>query len=197
MKLIPKNTICLETRIDLPGWVSAFADENQAYDSDEDKMRLAIELARQNVLRGTGGPFGAAVFENTSGRLVSVGVNSVERLANSALHAEMIALMLAEARAGSYTLRAPGMAAHVLATSCEPCAMCLGGAFWSGVCRVLCGAGRADAERLGFDEGPVFPESYRYLNDRGIEIVHEILGAEARSIFELYRRHGGLIYRGV
>ena len=196
MKAIYKNAICLEISIDLPGWVSAFTDESKVYRTDEDKMRLAIDLARENVLRATGGPFGAAVFEETSSRLVSVGVNSVERLVNSTLHAEMVALMLAEARVGSYTLRPPGMAPQVLVTSCEPCAMCVGGAFWSGVRRIVCGAGRADAERLGFDEGPVFPESYRYLEARGIEIVGGVMADEAGAVFELYRQRSGLIYRG-
>ncbi len=194
MKMVHKNTMPLKIRVDLPGWVGAFVDESKVCESDEDKMRLAVDLARENVSRGTGGPFGAAVFEETSGRLVSVGVNSVERLLNSTLHAEMVALMFAQARIESHTLHAPGLTPHVLVTSCEPCAMCVGGAFWSGVRRIVCGAGRADAERLGFDEGPVFPESYRYLNARGIEIVHGILAAEARSVFEFYRQRGGLIY---
>ena len=61
-------------------------------------MRLAIELARQNVLRGTGGPFGAAIFERSTGALLSVGVNSVVRLNNSTLHGEMVAIMMAQHR---------------------------------------------------------------------------------------------------
>ena len=71
------------------------------YRSDEERMRLAIELARQNVLRGTGGPFGAGVFEAQGGRLVAAGVNSVTRLGNSMLHAETLAIMLAQARLGT------------------------------------------------------------------------------------------------
>lgn len=196
MSIARERSIYKEIRIDLPEWIDAFINKTKTYETDEDKMCLAIDLARENVLRATGGPFGAAVFEEASGRLAGVGVNSVERLMNSTLHSEMVALMLAEASVESYTLHAPGMAPHVLATSCEPCAMCLGGIFWSGVRRVVCGVGRADAERLGFDEGPVFPESYRYLTDRGIEIVHGVMADEARSVIELYRQRCGLIYRG-
>jgi len=40
----------------------------------------------------------------------------------------------------------------------------------------------------------VFPESYHYLEDRGIEIVHGMLAREARAVFDLYRQQQGLIY---
>jgi len=72
--------------------------------------------------------------------------------------------------------------------------MCLGAALWSGARRIVCGAGREDAAGLGFEEGPVFPESYRYLEARGIEIVRGILADEARAVFDLYRQQQGLIY---
>ncbi|HEX7024878.1 MAG TPA: hypothetical protein VF187_08680, partial [Gemmatimonadales bacterium] len=88
------------------------------------------------------------------------------------------------------------MPPHELVTSCEPCAMCLGAILWSGVTRVVMGASRQDATALEFEEGPVFPESYRYLESRGIEIVREVLRAEARAVLELYRERGGTIYNG-
>src|SRR3989442_2975527 len=116
-----------------PEWMEQAVDWRAHYASDESRMGLAIELSRQNVLRGTGGPFGAAVFESESGALVAVGVNSVVRLRNSALHAEILALMLAEHRVGSYSLMSAELPAHELVTSCDPCAMCLGAVHWSGV----------------------------------------------------------------
>ena len=163
---------------------------------DEARMRLAIELSRENVARGSGGPFGAAVFERDSGKLVGVGMNSVVRLNNCTLHGEMMAFMVAQQRLGSFTLAATGMPAHELVTSCEPCAMCLGAILWSGVKRVVCGAHRDDASRLNFEEGPVFPESYQYLEERGIEVVHGVCRAEAREVLETYRKNSGKIYNG-
>jgi tRNA(Arg) A34 adenosine deaminase TadA len=159
-------------------------------------MRLVIELSRENVLRKSGGPFGAAVFERDSGRLVGLGVNSVVRLANSTLHGEVVALMMAELRLGSYTLGAVDQPAHELVTSCEPCAMCLGAILWSGVKRVVCGAAREDATRLQFEEGPVFPESYAYLERLGVEFARDVMREEARQVLELYRRQGGEVYNG-
>lgn len=69
-------------------------------------------------------------------------------------------------------------------------------ALWSGVQRVVYGATREDASLLNFEEGPVFPESYRYLEDRGIEIVRRVLRDEARAVLELYRSNSGRIYNG-
>lgn len=70
-------------RITLPQWVQGVLGEHSSYSSDEDKMRLAITLARENVLRATGGPFGAVVFQRPGNRLVAAGVNMVEGLNNS------------------------------------------------------------------------------------------------------------------
>lgn len=157
-------------------------------------MRLAISLARENVIQGTGGPFGAAVFREPGHELISVGVNGVERLNNSVAHAEILALMAAEARLGSYTLRTPAGKPYELFTTCEPCAMCLGAVLWSGLTRLVCGAGRQDALALGFEEGPVFPESFRYLEDRGVEILHGVLAGEARAVLRSYQERNGRIY---
>jgi tRNA(Arg) A34 adenosine deaminase TadA len=177
-----------------PEWIQATVAFGTRYETDEDRMRLAIELARQNVVRGTGGPFGAAIFERSTGALLSVGVNSVVRLNNSALHAEMLAVMMAQHRLGSYTLGGSPSVAYELVSSCDPCAMCLGGVLWSGVSRMVTGADRDDATALGFEEGPVFPQSYLYLQERGVAVTRSVLRREAATVLELYRRQGGQIY---
>ena len=180
-----------ETVLSLPGWVTGRVDYDQVYATDEDRMRLAIALAAENVANGSGGPFGAAVFERESGRLIAVGVHSVVRLNNSTAHAEMIALQLAQRRIATYSLAAGGHPAHELFTSCAPCAMCLGALLSSGVTRLTWAAQRDDAERLNFDEGPVFAERYPDLRARGIEIVDGLLRDEARAVLEGYRAGGG------
>ena len=180
--------------VEYPAWVGSVVDWNRPLTTAEERMRLAIGIARENVARGTGGPFGALIVERDSGRLVSVGMNSVVRLNNCTLHGEMVAFMMAQQRLRSYTLASPGMPEHELVTSCDPCAMCLGGALWSGVKSIVCGAGRDDASRLNFEEGPVFPQSWKYLEDRGIAIARNVLRGEARAVLEEYRAKGGVIY---
>lgn len=180
-------------QIALPAWTTDIAQYGQRFATSEDRMRLCIDLARHNIEHG-GGPFGAAVFELESGKLVGIGMNLVVPLNNSVLHAEMVAFMDAESRVGSYTLAAEALPAHEVVTTCEPCAMCLGASLWAGVKRITYGATRADASELNFDEGPVFPQSYQYLEQRGIAILPEILRSEARAIFQLYRDRQGTIY---
>jgi tRNA(Arg) A34 adenosine deaminase TadA len=183
-------------KVEYPHWVDELVDWDREYQGDRERMRLAIAVARANVERSTGGPFGAAVFESNSGRLVAIGMNSVVRYNNCALHGEMMAFMMAQQRVGSFTLGGPNLPDHELHTSCEPCAMCLGATLWSGVKRVVYGAGREDASTLNFEEGPVFPESYQYLEDRGITIARNVLRDEARAVLELYRSKSGKIYNG-
>jgi tRNA(Arg) A34 adenosine deaminase TadA len=180
--------------VEYPAWVRDIVDFDAKLSNDVDKMRLAIRLSRENVERKTGGPFGAVIVERDSGKLVAVGTNSVVRYNNCVLHGEMVAIMMAQQRVQSYTLAAPGMPVHELVTSCEPCAMCLGTSLWSGVKRIVCGAGRDDATRLRFEEGPVFPQSYTYLEERGISIVRNVLRDEARAVLEAYRASGQPIY---
>lgn len=182
--------------VDLPSWGAEYEVPGRLYADDLERMRLAVDLARENVTQGSGGPFGAAIFEADSGRLVAVGMNSVVRRNNCALHAEMVAFMRAQARLQSYSLGLPGMPPHELFTSCEPCAMCLGAVLWSGVRRVVYAARRDDALRLSFDEGPVFPESFAYLRRRGIRIEGGPLREAARAVMEQYRALGGAIYNG-
>lgn len=190
------STTVESINITLPEWCGCIAAPGEVFATEEQRMALAIRLARENMAQETGGPFGAAIFEQASGRLVSVGVNSVERLSNSVLHAEMVAIMLAQARRGSYTLSTPGLPAHELYTSCEPCAMCLGALLWAGIRRVVCAASREDARQIGFDEGPVFAASHAYLRKRGVEIVRDLLAEEAREVLKDYARRGGLVYNG-
>jgi len=182
--------------VEYPDWVDSVVDWNRTYTGDEERMRLAIAVSRANVEKGTGGPFGAAIFERESGRVVAVGMNSVVRYNNCVLHGEIMAFMMANQRVGSFTLSGAGLSAHELHTSCEPCAMCLGATLWSGVQRLVCGAARDDASMLNFEEGPVFPASYQYLEERGVEVARNVLRAEAREVLEMYRRNSGKIYNG-
>jgi tRNA(Arg) A34 adenosine deaminase TadA len=185
-----------DIQIRYPSWVASVVDWERPYLHVEDRMQLAIRISRENVERETGGPFGSAVFELGSGRLVSVGMNLVSLQQNSTLHAEIVALMMAQKRLGHYSLGATDLAAHDLVSSCDPCAMCLGAALWAGVNRMVSAADRDDAHKLGFDEGPVFPQSYAYLRDRGIEVVRGVLRQEAAAVLDLYRSRDGEVYNG-
>jgi tRNA(Arg) A34 adenosine deaminase TadA len=161
-------------------------------------MRFVITLARENVQRQTGGPFGAAVFD-AKGRLVAPGVNIVMTSNCSILHAEMVAIALAQKKLNRYDISDEGKNDYELVTSTEPCAMCFGAVVWSGVTGLVCGARDQDARSIGFDEGPKLPNWQQSLEERGIKVSRDLLRHEAVEVLNLYLKTGGLIYnaRGI
>ena len=180
----------------MPGWLATFgAAAGEVFVCDADRMGLAVELSRRNVAAAAGGPFGAAVFERDTGRLVAVGVNLVVPSHCSCAHAEIVALTLAQQARGHWDLGAVrGLEACELASSCEPCAMCLGAVQWSGVTRLLCGARDEDAREAGFDEG-LKPAGWAEAFDRrGIAVVHDLLRDEAAAVLRDYAQGSGEVY---
>lgn len=178
-----------------PAWLSAHLESLPTVHAGvEDRMKMVIELSRLSVERGTGGPFGAAVFERDSGRLLAAGVNSVERCGCSIAHAEIMAIMTAQGMLGTYDLGAEGLPVHELVSSTEPCAMCFGAIPWSGVRRVVCGARDEDARSIGFDEGPKPADWVSALQQRGIEVLRDVLRDDAAAVLRLYGASGGVIY---
>lgn len=182
-----------EVRVTLPAWVEEFIRPGHCCADAGEAMALAITLARENIRRGTGGPFGA-VATDRNGVVLGAGMNAVTRLCNSTAHAETVAIQMAQRGLHAYTFRGHARAPVTLVTSCDPCAMCLGAILWSGAEHLVTGADRTDAEALGFDEGPVFPASYVHLERRGVVVRRGVMRAEAREVLEAYRAQGGPIY---
>jgi tRNA(Arg) A34 adenosine deaminase TadA len=184
-----------EVVLRLPSWAEELlADRDRTYPTVEDRMGFAIELSRSNVRHGTGGPFGAAIFEAETGRLLAPGINLVVGSSCCVFHAEMVAIMIAQRMLKNFDLGGPGAPPYELVTSTEPCTMCLGATVWSGVRRLACGARDEDAGEIGFDEGPKPPEWARTLEARGIEVHRDVLRDEAASVLREYAREGGEIY---
>ncbi len=192
----PAGPLAPSWRLDLPPWLVASFDGAVArtYATAEERMAVAVDLARRNVAMGTGGPFGAAIFESESGRLVAPGVNLVEPGGCSVLHAEIVAIIVAQSRLGTWDLGAPGLPAHEMAASTEPCSMCLGAVPWSGVRGLLTAARDEDARAIGFDEGAKPEAWWRELEARGIRVTRDVLRTEGRAVLEEYAAGGGTIY---
>ncbi|RKY23226.1 MAG: nucleoside deaminase [Planctomycetota bacterium] len=181
----------------LPDWVERFLSEREyVFATVQERMRLVIELSRLNIENGTGGPFGAAIFEQKSGRLLAVGVNMVVSSNCSVVHAEIVSIAIAQHILGHYDLGSKGMPAYELAASTEPCAMCLGAITWSGVRGLVCGGRDQDARDVGFDEGLKPSNWVRLLEQRNISVSRDILRNEAKAVLLQYHEQGGPVYNG-
>jgi tRNA(Arg) A34 adenosine deaminase TadA len=183
--------IALAPSIEMPAWLQEIEQENlgKAMPGDEEKILFAIMLAIENVRRGTGGPFGAAIFELGTHRLIATGINLVAGTGQSWAHAEMTAFANAQNRLGRADLKG-----YLLAASCEPCAMCFGATPWSGVEMLIYGARGEAAQNIGFDEGDKVADWQQSLENRNIKVIGPLPGDRADEPFRLYRELGGVIY---
>ena len=182
-----------QVHLTLPPWVHQAIDPNTVCTTPEARMALAIELARLNIDRRTGGPFGAAVFTG-EGRLVSVGVNRVVPSACSVAHAEMLAFMTAQLRLQRFRLNEDG-SKFILATSAQPCCQCYGASFWAGIDTLEIGARADDVHELTeFDEGPLPADWAGELERRGIAVLRDVSRDAARAVLAAYGAAGGTAY---
>jgi tRNA(Arg) A34 adenosine deaminase TadA len=184
----------LKVSFQLPDWISDFSRSYISTTDNTEQMKFILSAARMNVEQGTGGPFAAGIFEIESGMLVSLGVNLVTSQGLSMLHAEMVAIALAQRKLNTYDLGGPQLPAHELVTSVEPCAMCFGAVIWSGVSQLVTGARTSDAVAIGFDEG-LKPDGWTAaLNGRGVRVSANIERESARDVLQLYLDNNGRIY---
>ena len=177
----------------LPGWISGTVDFDRSYPDPQSRIAVAVELARGNVEHATGGPFGAAVFED-EGALIAVGVNRVLPLQSSLAHAEIIALAAAQRKRGRARLNGDGRR-YTLATSSQPCCQCFGAIVWAGIDELLVGARAEDTESLaGFDEGPLPADWAGELERRAIRVERDLDREAVRAVLAAYAGRAGPRY---
>ena len=170
----------------IPEWLNTWAAEiPSALPETNQRMAAVIDLARINVQHG-GGPFAAAIFAQLSGELIAPGVNWVVPGKSSLLHAEVMALALAEQTLGGYELASYG--SFELVTSAEPCCQCVGVLQWTGIAAIVCGARSEDVEAIGFDEGQRPADWVQGLQRRGISVTRDVMRAQANDVLQSY--HG-------
>ena len=191
-----RTTIPTSFAARLPDWVlDELADDPPVLADADDRMRLVNRLADRNHREGTGGPFAAVVSDAATGEIVSAGVNLVLASGLSCLHAEVVAISLAQARLGTWNL---GQHRLELAVNWRPCAMCYGATLWSGVTRlVAAGEGDELEELTGFDEGPMREDWQEQLTRRGLEVRTGVQREEAVAVFRAYgERTDTTVYNG-
>jgi len=119
---------------------------------EKDRIFLskAIEIASNGINVG-GGPFGAIIVKDN--KIISEACNRVVLNNDPTAHAEILAI-----RQASLVLKSHELNDCTLYTSCEPCPMCLGAIYWSGIKKVVYSCDRADAEEAGFSDKLIYDD---------------------------------------
>lgn len=183
----------------LPDWVlDEIAGDPPKLPEVTDRMRLLLRLADRNHREGTGGPFAALISDAATGEILSAGVNLVLAADLSSLHAEIVAICLAQTRLGTWDLGGPAGRQVELAVNWRPCAMCYGALLWSGAARlVIAGEGDEVEQLTGFDEGPMRDDWRDQLAARGLDVRVGVLREEALEVFRAFgRRPDAIVYNG-
>ena len=141
---------------------------------DEIYMRRAIRLSVENVERG-GGPFAAIIVKD--GEIVSEGTNRVSEENDPTAHAEIVAI-----RAATQKLKRFKLMDCILYSTCEPCPMCLGAVYWSGIPSVYYANSWEDAARYGFDDSYIYEQMGKPLHKQQVRFTR-VLGEEALEAF--------------
>ena len=149
---------------------------------DREFLEQAVELARQGVENGKGGPFGCIVVKD--GVVIGRGCNQVTSTNDPTAHAEMVAIRDACGYLGDYQLTD-----CEVYTSCEPCPMCLGALYWARPRRVVYASTRHEAADAGFDDDFIYKEINLDLEYRRIPFVGRKLPA-ALELFALWKEKG-------
>lgn len=139
-------------------------------------MRLAIGKARDGIAGGQS-PFGCAIA--CQDKVLSVAHNLVLATTDITGHAEVTAIRQACQALGQIHL--PGC---IVATTCEPCPMCMSALHWARVETVYCGASIADAAAAGFNELNVSATDLLRMGGSRVRLVPGILSDECRALFQ-------------
>jgi guanine deaminase len=135
----------------------------------------AVELAKQNVLAGTGGPFAALIVRD--GQVIAEAANSVTTTNDPTAHGEINAIRKACAALGTFSL-----AGCEIYSSCEPCPMCLTAIYWARLGALYYGCDQQDAAKAGFDDAFLYEELRKTGQQRSIPSL-QMLPSEAWEAF--------------
>ena len=141
-------------------------------------MRMAIELAENNVTREQGGPFGAVIVKD--GMVLARSANKVVPNNDPTAHAEILAIRLACQELNTFDL-----SGCEIYTSCEPCPMCLGAIYWARIDKIHYANTKADAAAVGFDDAFIYEELDKPLDKRKLLTV-QLMRDEAMNAFKLW-----------
>ena len=151
---------------------------------DERFLRLAFAVAERSR-EGGDHPFGAILVDPDGVVLLEVGNGFSREGGDRTAHAER--LLAAHAKVFDQGL----LARCTLYSSAEPCAMCAGAIYWSGIGRLVYGQSEAGLKRVtgNHSENPTLDLPCRVVfaaGQRQVEVVGPLLEEEAAALQERF-----------
>jgi len=132
---------------------------------ENDFLERAIEISREGMKKGEGGPFGCVIVKDN--KIIAEGNNRVTSASDPTAHAEVVAIREACKKLNDYQLTGCD-----IYTSCEPCPMCLGAIYWARPRRVIFANTRQQAAAIDFDDDFIYKEINSDPESRRIPFIH-------------------------
>ena len=145
-------------------------------------LERAIELSRQGMQKGNGGPFGCVIVKD--GEIIGEGFNEVLVKNDPTSHAEVVAIRNACKKLNNFQLTGCD-----IYTSCEPCPMCMGAIYWARPNRVIYANTKSDAAAVDFDDQFIYDEIEKLPQDRYIQFIH-LPQEQALDVFLEWKNNG-------
>lgn len=149
---------------------------------DRELLKRAVDIAAEGIQKG-GGPFGAVIARE--GVIISEAYNEVVFSSDPTAHAEVLAI-----RKACESLSSHDLSGCDIYASCEPCPMCLGAIYWSGISRVFYASERGDAAEAGFGDELFYDELSKSPENRKIVFsrIDDIDGSRVFKLWETYEK---------
>lgn len=145
-------------------------------DFSKECMLEAIRFSKQNMIDGSGGPFGAVIAKD--GKIIAAASNKVTSTNDPTAHAEIQAIRLACQKLNTFILEG-----CIIYSSCEPCPMCLSAIYWARIEKIYYGNTSEDAEKINFSDEFIYKELDLPKDKRTIPMV-QMMREEAIAVFD-------------
>jgi guanine deaminase len=154
--------------------------------SEQQFLDRAIELSREGMRSGKGGPFGCVIVKD--GKIIGEGSNQVATTNDPTAHAEVVAIRNACRTLNSFQLTGCDVYA-----SCEPCPMCLGAIYWARPKRVIYANTKQDAAAINFDDQFIYDEIEKANSQKAIVFKHHP-DTKAIEVFKEWQEMGNKVH---
>lgn len=157
-----------------------------------------LEKVKESIKNGVGGPFGAAIFNET--QIVCVCTNSVLDNLDPTAHAEINAIQQACKK-----LKTIDLSSYSLYATGFPCPMCMSAILWAGIETVYFSQTVKEATELGFKDEGMYKDigditeflkldvsciGFEGINSQDRLFIHSVKDSRLNEIYDVYKKEG-------